>query len=305
VLSYADLSEVEARYGKSVAIHRSALHEALSEGLFEGDGGTVRVHFGTTVERIEEVPGGVRATLDDGRVLEGRALIGADGIRSRVRELVFGQREPRYSGYTCWRFAGRIPGGLKDAVEMWGAGQRVGLVPIAGRDEIYAFFVDNAPRGTAANPERRRASYVRQRFSGFGGEVPRVLAALGDASAELLHHDIEEIALDSWTRGAVGLLGDAAHAMTPNLGQGAAMAIEDALVLARELNAHESATTALAAYEARRRPRVLDIQTRSRSIGKVAQWQAPLAVRARNWLLRNTPGSATQKTVERVVSYVP
>jgi len=304
VLSYADLSEVEARYGKSVAIHRTALHEALSEGLFEGEGGTVRAHFGTTVERIEDIPGGVRATLQNGRVLEGRALIGADGIRSRVRELVFGLREPSYSGYTCWRFAGRIPGGLKDTVEMWGAGQRVGLVPL-GQDEIYAFFVDNAPCSTTAEPDRRRLGYVRERFSGFGGEVPRVLRALGEDSAELLHHDIEELELESWTRGSIGLLGDAAHAMTPNLGQGAAMAIEDALVLARELSAHESASAGLVAYEARRRPRVADIQIRSRRIGKVAQWQAPLAVRARNWLLRNTPGSATQKTVERVVSYVP
>jgi 2-polyprenyl-6-methoxyphenol hydroxylase-like FAD-dependent oxidoreductase len=132
-----------------------------------------------------------------------------------------------------------------------------------------------------------------------------VLAALGGDQAELLHHDIEELELESWRRGPIGLLGDAAHAMTPNLGQGAAMAIEDAIVLARELNAHESAVAGLVAYEARRRPRVQDIQIRSRRLGKVAQWQAPLAVRARNWLLRGAPDGATQKTVERVVSYVP
>lgn len=305
VLSSASLDEIEARYGRSVAIARPALHEALGAGLFQEDGGLVRTHFGTTLARYEESPEGIEVELQNGTRLRGRALVGADGIHSRVRKLAFGEQAPVYSGYTCWRFSGRIPGGIAEPAEMWGAGQRVGFVPLAGQEEIYAFFVESAPRGTPQIPERRSVGYVRQRFSGFRGEVPRLLAALGDDAAELLHHDIEEIALDAWVRGRVALLGDAAHAMTPNLGQGAAMAIEDALVLARELTAHDSAPAALIAYEARRRARVNDIQARSRNIGRVAQWQSPLAVWARNWLLKSAPAKTTQKTVERVVSYEP
>jgi 2-polyprenyl-6-methoxyphenol hydroxylase-like FAD-dependent oxidoreductase len=304
VLSDANLDQVEARYGKTIAIERSSLHQILKEGLFEGDGATGRVHLGTTVERVEELSSSVRVELTSGQSLSGRALIGADGIRSRVRELVFGKLEPSYSGYTCWRFTGRVPGGGAGATEMWGAGKRVGFVPLRS-EGVYAFFVESAPRNTPRDPERRRVSYVREQFGGFAGLVPRILEALGDNRAELLHHDIEEVRVGSWVRGRTALLGDAAHAMTPNLGQGAAMAIEDALVLSRELTSHASAKAGLIAYEGRRRPRALDIQNRSRALGKVAQLRSPMAVWARNWALRNAPRSAAQKTVERIVAYVP
>lgn len=305
VLSSASLNEVEARYGRSIAIARSELHGALCHGLWGDDSGLVRTRFGTTVKQLDVTASGVDIELESGQHLQAAALIGADGIRSHVRKLAFGSLEPGYAGYTCWRFAGRVPGGLSQAVEMWGAGQRVGLVPLRGDDEVYTFFVDNAPRGTPSDPARRTAAFLRSRFASFAGDVPRVLAALGDDSAELLHHDIEEVSLPSWVRGPVALLGDAAHAMTPNMGQGAAMAIEDAYVLARELAAHDAASTALVAYEARRRPRVTDIQARSRSLGQVAQWQSSAAVWARNRALRWAPDSATQKAIERVVAYMP
>lgn len=304
VLSSAKLDALEARYGRSVAIARPLLHDALSQGLLDASAPLVRPHFGTTVRSYAETASGVDVELDNGVRLQAEVLVGADGIRSQVRTLAFGNVEPRYAGYTCWRFAGRVAGGVSHPVEMWGAGQRVGLVPLRGEDTVYAFFVDNAPPGTPGDSERRRVGFVRQRFAHFGGDVPRVLAALGDDSAALLHHDIEEVVLDAWVRERVALLGDAAHAMTPNLGQGAAMAIEDAFVLARELATRADAAAALHAYEARRRPRVADIQTRSRSLGRVAQWQSFLGVRTRNWAVRLAPESATQKAIERVVSYV-
>jgi 2-heptyl-3-hydroxy-4(1H)-quinolone synthase len=303
VLSSANLDDIEARYGRSLAIERVHLHAVLHAAVSRADGAPVALRFGTTVARLDESSSGIVCTLSDGTRLAARAVVGADGIRSRVRDLVWGPNEPAYAGYTCWRWTGRVPDGVPELVEMWGAGARVGLVPLP-EDDVYAFFVANAPRYTPLDPAQRRASFVRHRFRAFGGAVPRVLAALGDDSTELAHHDIEEVVQKPWVKGRVALAGDAAHAMTPNLGQGAAMAIEDVSVLAHLLAGEHDTTAALAAYEARRRPRVDDIQRRSRTFGAIAQWQAPLAVWARNTALRHTPERATRRTIERIVSDV-
>lgn len=305
LLSRADLSEIEAQYGRTIAIERGALHEILASGLEES--GHVRVHTSETLKSLEfsgegATDSAVHVETTTGRQLEPRAVVGADGLHSIVRRFTWGTIEPRYSGYTCWRWTGAVPGGATSMREMWGAGKRVGVVPLSNH-RVYGFFVANAPAGTPSDPSHSSADFLRQKFAEFGGDVPRVLEAIRDG--ELLHHDIEEIVQTPWSRGSVTLLGDAAHAMTPNLGQGAAMAIEDAVVLARELSAHDDVTAALRAYEARRRPRVEEIQTSSRRIGVVAQWQSSPAIWLRNLALRSAPASSTRRTIEGIVSYVP
>lgn len=301
-LSATDIGAITARFGSAYAIDRGALHVALADGLADMPGVTIRC--GTTVTQLREEASGVVARTGDGAERRYHAVIGADGLRSCVRSLWFGEQAPVYAGYTCWRWVGPVAGGPVDLVEMWGRGLRVGLVPI-GEDRVYAFMVANAPAGTPGDPTQGTAGFVRRRFAGFGGDVPRVLAAMGEDGAALLHHDIEEIEVASWCRGAVGLLGDAAHAMTPNFGQGAAMAIEDAVVLARELVAHHEAAAGLRAYELRRRPRVAEIQRGARRLGVVAQWQSPVATWARDLALRMAPASTTIKTLESIVAYVP
>lgn len=302
VLSAGDLSQIEARYGKTYAMDRRDLHAILRAELEQTDqGAELSECSGTSVRTIEEQETCVRVELDDGRRFSVGAVIGADGIYSRVRELVFGVIEPVYSGYTCYRFTGHVRGGLSRTVEMWGHGQRVGLVPLPG-DRVYAFLVENSARGSFRDRSLRSVSEVRRRFSGFGGDVPRVLEALDEGRDALLHHDIEEIRMRSWVRGRVALLGDAAHAMSPNLGQGAGMAIEDAVVLARELSAQGDVSAALLAYESRRRPRVSEIQTRSRRLGIVGQWSSPFAVWLRNQAMRSAPARAAERTIEGLVA---
>jgi 2-polyprenyl-6-methoxyphenol hydroxylase-like FAD-dependent oxidoreductase len=303
-LAAGDIGALEQRFGKAYAIHRGALHEVLAEDLEHAKGAKVEVRCGVTATGIEVGDGGAATvTLSDGSVMRPHAVIGADGLYSSVRAMAIGEHAPRYAGYTCWRWVGRVAGGLDASVEMWGRGLRVGLVPLVG-EEVYAFLVANAPRGTWEDRGARRGAVVRERFAGFAGEMPRVLAAI-DGDAELLHHDIEEIEVPTWSRGSVGLLGDAAHAMTPNFGQGAAMAIEDAIVLARELVAHNDAAVALQAYERRRRPRVEELQRGARRLGVVAQWSGPVATWARNLALRCAPASSSERALERIVSYVP
>jgi 2-polyprenyl-6-methoxyphenol hydroxylase-like FAD-dependent oxidoreductase len=297
-LSCTRFDALAPRHGDAHAIHRGALHEALVADLEAA----VNVRCGTTLSALNDLgDAGVEVQLSTGASARYRAVIGADGLRSAVRTMVFGANEPTYAGYTCWRWTGLVPGGTPAMVEQWGRGARVGLVPL-GRDEVYAFFVADAPRGTPADPAEARVERVRARFADFGGEVPRVLAAMPDGEA-LLHHDIEEVEQSPWCRGSVALLGDAAHAMTPNFGQGAAMAIEDAVVLARELVAHREAPAALRAYEARRRPRVEEIQRGARRFGAIGQWRSPLATWARDLAVRLTPESTTQRALERIVGY--
>lgn len=296
-LARTDLTALAAKFGAAYAFHRGALHEGLAAGL---RGVEVRCEVSLT-ELVQD--GEVIAATTDGQRRRYHAVIGADGLRSTVRGLVFGAQVPRYAGYTCWRWTGHVPGGLREAVEMWGRGLRVGLVPL-GDEQVYAFFVANAPAGTPADPLQAGVRVVRGKFSRFGGDVPRVLAAIGD-DEKLLHHDIEEVVQRPWCRGAVGLLGDAAHAMTPNFGQGAAMAIEDAVVLARELAAHDDAAAALRAYEQRRRPRVDALQSGARRFGAVAQWESRVATWVRDSVVRMLPASSGERQLAEIVAYVP
>lgn len=298
-LSFTRFDALAARYGSAYAIHRGALHEALAEDL----GDAVRAHCGVTVTALEDRGDGVEAQLSDGERARYHAVIGADGLRSTVRALTFGAREPIYAGYTCWRWTGVVTGAQPMMTELWGRGARAGVVPL-GRGEVYAFFVADAPRGTPGDPAEAAPAKLRARFADFGGDVPRVLAAMRD-DEPLLHHDIEEVEQRPWCRGSVALLGDAAHAMTPNFGQGAAMAIEDAVVLARELAAHREAPAALRAYEARRRQRVETIQRDARRFGAVGQWRSPLAAWARDLAVRWTPPATTQRALERIIAYEP
>jgi 2-polyprenyl-6-methoxyphenol hydroxylase-like FAD-dependent oxidoreductase len=302
-LSAADIATLTARHGPAYAFDRGSLHAALADGLVEMG---IEIRCGTTVAEIseEEQGAGVTVETSDGLRRRYHAVIGADGLRSQVRSLVFDAGPPRYAGYTCWRWVGAVAGPPVATVEMWGRGLRVGLVPLGG-SQVYAFLVANAPAGTWSDPEAARVGAVRARFAGFAGDAPRVLAAMGDDAERLLHHDIEEVDQRPWCRGAVGLLGDAAHAMTPNFGQGAAMAIEDAIVLARELVAHDDAAAGLRAYELRRRPRVTEIQRGARRFGAVAQWESKIACWGRDLAVRMMPDASTRRTLESIVAYVP
>jgi 2-polyprenyl-6-methoxyphenol hydroxylase-like FAD-dependent oxidoreductase len=181
---------------------------------------------------------------------------------------------------------------------MWGRGRRFGLVPLT-RDRVYCFAVANAPVGEP-DPEHGRVERFRTRFGGFGGDVPAVLEQI-ERPEQLIHNDLEEIEQTPWQRDRVVLVGDAAHAVTPNMGQGAAMALEDTAVLAEMLAEKRPLAETLAAWEARRRPRVRFVQRQSRRIGRVAHRQGRAACAVRNGLLRLTPDRAAAAALARLV----
>ncbi|MCO4770930.1 MAG: FAD-dependent monooxygenase [Deltaproteobacteria bacterium] len=296
-LSRLDAAEAEHLFGGSVAVHRAVLHEALCRAAGGAD-----IRCGTTVESVDD--SGPQCTVVDsaGATHTPDLVVGADGIRSGVRELVFGGPEPSYSGYTCWRVIIEHDLHLRRTVEMWGSGRRFGIVPIAS-EHAYCFATANEPAG-GRDPAEGALDTFRGRFADFGGDVPALLERLRGDEA-LLRNDIEEVEVPHWTRGRVALLGDAAHAMTPNMGQGAGMALEDALVLRRCLAESADVPAALTGYEALRRPRVHWVQTQSRRIGQIGQWANPLACWARDRLTALTPSAFASRTFVRLVDEAP
>ena len=296
-LTGLDFRALPRDIGRAVAIHRAALHDAILTGVRPDS-----IRLDTTVDEVTEHPDRVDARLSDGSTHAFDLVVGADGIRSAVRGMVFGEFPLQYSGYTCWRFVVKANGSDADTWEMWGRGRRFGVVPI-GNGLIYCFTTLNAPHNDPGMRDIALDAF-KQLFADFRGPVPGVLNAL-TSSDELIWNDLEEIEVLRWTTGRVALLGDAAHAMTPNMGQGAAMAIEDAIVLAELLTQTSAIADALAQYEQRRRARVTQIQTRSRRIGQVAQWESAPARVVRNLLVSLTPQRVGRRAIEDLARFTP
>ncbi len=291
VLQAMDLGALAARFEHAgVAIHRRALAEVLAGALPPGI-----VRYGAAVVDVRQDADGVTAVLSDGEEVRGSVLVGADGIHSAVRRVLFGEVAPRYAGYTCWRGVApsSVPVPLNATTERWGSGRRFGIVPL-GAAGTYWFATLNTPAG-GVDPADVTAS-LRAVFADFADPVP----ALIDGTPTVLRNDIVDLPiLPRWTTGRVTLLGDAAHAMTPNLGQGACQAIEDAVILADRLALAPSDLPAgLAAYEAARRARVIGIVRQSERMGWLGQWENPLARGLRDLLFRMTPDTLMAGAVD-------
>ncbi|QSQ17066.1 FAD-dependent monooxygenase [Myxococcus landrumensis] len=278
----------------ATALHRSHLLRILRTA-------SPTPRLGVTVSSLRKGAEGVEVEFSDGAKGRYDVVVGADGIRSTVREFVCGAEvSSRYSGHTCWRVI--VDGHFADAVvEMWGRGRRVGIVPI-GASQSYVFLTLNAAR--RAPPAWKDLAQLRALYSDFAGPARGALAALTHVDG-MLHNDIEDCSAPTWWKQGVVLLGDAAHAVTPNLGQGAGLAIEDAATLAHLLVTMGPTDAALARYESLRRPRAEWIRDRSWTLGKVAQWEGGFARGVRNAMMRWTPRAATRSALEKMVLDMP
>jgi 2-polyprenyl-6-methoxyphenol hydroxylase-like FAD-dependent oxidoreductase len=290
-----------------LAFHRADLHRALRESLPPGV-----LRLGAEAERVDDAGTAVRVHLAGGSVQEADLVIAADGLRSRIRAQLWPQHAgSRYAGYTSWRAVTKEPVPVTGAAgETWGRGERFGLLPLADGC-VYWFAVANRPPtppdAAAQSPAGDGAlTTVRRTFGHWHDPIPALLAAT--AADAVLHHDIHDLVtpLPPFARGRIALLGDAAHAMTPDLGQGACQAIEDAVTLAGALaDGPGSVAAALERYDRERRPRTQGIVKAARRTGRFAQAQGPLAVRARRLALRLTPPSAALRMAGRVVDWTP
>jgi 2-polyprenyl-6-methoxyphenol hydroxylase-like FAD-dependent oxidoreductase len=281
----------------SVCIHRADLHATLLRALPPE---VVRVNARCVGFGQDE--SGVTIRLADGREEHGDLLIGADGLHSIVRAQLVGESSPRYAGYTCWRGIAPLdrPDVRGTLSESWGQGARFGTGDI-GRGRVLWFATANAPEG-ALEPTGERKRRLLERFGNWHAAVGAALEATPEA--EIIRNDIyDRQPIQRWGEGRVTLLGDAAHPTTPNLGMGACMAIEDALVVAAKLQETADVPTGLRAYEDYRRDRTARIVRLSRQFGWVAQWQNPLLCSLRDLALRLTPASVTRDQLRQVVSY--
>ncbi|WP_305883788.1 FAD-dependent monooxygenase [Actinoallomurus soli] len=295
-LSRTDVEELGRRYGPVVAVHRAHLLEILRQAV-----PAQALRTGTEVTAIE-ADGPHFEVRHSAGTSQGDLLVGADGIRSLVRRSLWpGHPAPRYAGYTAWRVivdAGRRPA---SGGETWGRGERVGIVPLAD-GTTYLFGAANAPEGQRS-PDGELAE-MRRRFSGWHAPIPELLAAASEDA--VMRHDIYALPpLRSFVRGTAALLGDAAHAMTPDMGQGANLALEDAVTLAATLSAHSAVESALVAYDRDRRARTQMIARRSRLIGTVAQWSRPPAAGVRDLVLRLSPSAAMLKALDPALTWTP
>ena len=273
-----------------VGIHRATLHELLLEAL-----GRDAVRLARTCAGYAPQENGVRVRFDDGTDVACDALVGADGLHSAVRAQLAGAGPPAYAGYTSWRGVSADRCGLAPDFggEMWGRGERFGGCAIDG-GRFYWFAVANAPAGEREPDPARRKARLLERFADWGNPVPELIRSTPEQ--DILRTDIaDRPPLARWGEGRVTLLGDAAHAMTPNLGQGACQAIEDAYVLGRELAHASSPEAGLRAYESARRARANAVVVAARRLGAIAQWRSPLACALRDALVGAVPAALLKR----------
>ncbi len=246
-------------------ITRPRLHKILQKHTLES-GADVRT--GVTLTRLNDRGDGVEVNFTDGEQRDYDLVVGADGLYSQVRGLVFEEApRPKYTGQLCWRYnLPRIDG--LDRIWMFrGPNGSAGFVPI-GKDVMYMLTTDKPPSDLPLwPPAAGLAALYRERLSPFGGIVAEHREMVVDDDAVVVRPLENVLVPPPWHRGRVVLIGDAAHATTPHCGQGAAQAIEDALVLAEELTTERPLAQALEAFMARRFERCKAIVEGSEAIG--------------------------------------
>lgn len=279
------LQKLADRFGfPSLVLLRSDLQKTLLDALPKS-----QVHFGKTFLRLERIQESVTAHFADGSSATGTAVVFADGIHSGARSTIFKSPELRYAGRVSWRGIAQFDRPvLSDAnLEILGKGRRIGIFPLPG-NTAYWYAAVNMPEAEAFR-QNRSPEGVRQHFEGWTDPVSLLFE----------HTPMERLILTNinWSPGGIGkialenmvLLGDAAHPMTPDLGQGACQAIEDAAVLADCLSQKSSVLEAFQAYEKLRSGRVRAIAANSYRMGRLRQMGSPVGVALRNALFRWMP----------------
>ncbi len=293
-LAKTNSEALSKKYGvDNFTIHRADLHRVLLSKL---DPSTV--HSNKRIVDITTHGERTVLTFQDGSTHEAEVLVAADGIHSPIRKKLLPESKERYAGYTCWRaIIDNTKLQITESSETWGNNGRFGIVPLA-HNKIYWFACINAK----AQDEKMKAFRVADlaaHFKDFHAPIPQILQETKDE--HLLWKDINDLQpIHQLAFGNIVLIGDAGHATTPNMGQGACQAIEDAIILADELSKTDNVTAAFKAFEKRRIQRVHRIVNTSWTFGKIAHIENTLLISARNFLFRHIPASINEKQVQVV-----
>lgn len=288
------LSRSEPAYEyPTICTHRAYLHGVLLKDIKA----TLHPDHGLR-SMTHEANGRVSLTFENGLVRAFDAVIGADGIRSAVREHIIGDGEPIFRGYNIWRGVVRSDFAIGQGSETFGKGQRVGIVPI--KDGLYgwwatsneAYMQDDAPEGTRNKLQRL--------FGSWHHPIPELIAN----TEEILKNSlVDRKPVRGWSKGMSTLIGDAAHPTTPNLGQGGCIAIEGAYILARCIKKYGIGEQAFSRYEALHFQRAKMVNEESLQLGRMGQWSNPILVGLRDTAFKAMPSKVAMKMVDKFFAY--
>jgi 2-polyprenyl-6-methoxyphenol hydroxylase-like FAD-dependent oxidoreductase len=299
VLAETDSEKISEKYNtvNNFTIHRADLHEVLLEHLSKDN-----LHLGKGCVDIRQNSSGVKITFPDGTSHDSDYVIASDGVHSLIRKKLLPESDPRYAGYTCWRAVIDNPPSsvnMHETSESWGRGSRFGIAPL-NKGRLYWFACLNAKE----NDSVKRAYGIKELLTHFGkfhAPIPEILEHTEDR--QLIWNDIIDVKpLKKFAFGRIVLMGDAAHATTPNMGQGACLAIEDAVILANTIEDSHSVENAFRVFEKKRIQRTTTIVNGSWRLGRVAQWENPFLMKLRDTLLRLTPSSVAENQIKFILN---
>ena len=295
------ISKVSARYmqnrasHQAVAIHRGQLQQVLlgalrPDTLFTGK---TLVQISTRSDRIE-------ATFSDGTKASSEFIVGADGIRSAVRKRLFPTSTLRYSGQTCWRGVAALTlpvQWMNQFTEIWGIGGVFGFAPI-GEQQVYWYATQKVVADGLDDTD-----HIKQMLTDTYGSLLEPIAALiaHTQVTHIIRNDLIDLApLKSWAQGRSVLIGDAAHAVLPNLGQGGAQAIEDSWVLGEMLASSRSCEEAFMRYQKMRLARARKIAGISRNLANISSLCNATVCDIRDALFRRIPAFVTARQFQGI-----
>ncbi|KAA5543557.1 FAD-dependent monooxygenase [Adhaeribacter rhizoryzae] len=294
IINTTDSQLLGKRYGlNNFTIHRAELHRVLQNHIVPGT-----LHLNKKAINLEQLPTGTKLFFEDGSETIVDNLIIADGIHSLIRQKLYPQVQPRYAGYTCWRAVIPNPGlTLNTAVETWGIKGRFGYVPLAG-NKIYWYACANAPQNS---PQMQAFTILdlRKLFNQYHAPIPEMLEHT--QTHQLIWNDICDLpALPQYALGNILFIGDAGHATTPNMGQGACQAIEDGVILAEAWRKNGSFAAAAQYFEQHRRARTQWVIEQSYRLGKVAHLENRFLIKLRNKAFRIMPARINQSQLDKL-----
>lgn len=289
-ISEVALTKFEEKFGASnIAIHRGELQRILSEEV-----GLENIHLSKRLTKIEQ-NNSIDLTFDGDSKISCTTLIGADGINSTVRNQLFNTTEIRDTRQICWRGICEVelPHNFQHiAIEAWGKGSRFGFLKI---DDSRTYWYGVISESLAA----QNTSNLFELFKSYHSYVPQIIAATDERDIFMSRlTDLKPIS--KWHINNVCLIGDAAHATTPNLGQGACQAIEDAYALGQYIHSGTPIEKTFKAYEKLRRKKAHFIVNRSRVMGQISHLENGFAIWLRNTFLKVIPKKANLHQLERI-----